>query len=77
VAVYGRFPHLFGFNLKPDTFGWPKLRPPAAVADYLTNQPGINWGRADESFIAYDQPLVMIFHNTGKLTAEEMAAQFE
>ncbi len=77
VGVYGRFPHLFGFNLKPDTFGWPKLRPPIVVADYLTNQPGIIWGRADESFIAYDQPLVMIFHNTGKLTAAEMAAQFE
>ncbi|MCB9420601.1 MAG: phospholipid carrier-dependent glycosyltransferase [Ardenticatenaceae bacterium] len=76
VAVYGRFPHLFGFNLKPDTFGWPGLQPPALVADYLADHPGINWGRADESFIAYDQPLTMIFRNTGHLTAEEMAAQF-
>jgi hypothetical protein len=77
VAVYGRFPHLFGLNLKPDTFGWPGLQPPAAAADYLANQFGINWGRVDESFIAYDQPLTMIFRNTGHLTADEMTAQFE
>jgi hypothetical protein len=75
VAVYGRFPHLFGFNLKPDTFSWPGLQPP--VADYLANQPGINWGRADESFIAYDQPLVMIFQNTNHLDIDEMAILFE
>ena len=77
VAVYGRFPHLFSFNLKPDTFGWPGLQPPEFVADYLANQPGITWGRTDESFIAYDQPLVMIFRNTGQMTAAEMTAQFE
>lgn len=77
VAVHGRFHQLFGLHLKPDTFGWPGLQPPAAVADYLANQPGINGGRADESFIAYDQPLTMIFRNTGYLTANEMAVHFE
>ena len=77
VAVYGRYPHLFGFTLKPDTFDWPGLKPPDFVADSLANQSGITWGRVDESFIAYDQPLVMIFRNTKHLTAEEMAAQFE
>jgi hypothetical protein len=77
AAVYGRFPHLFGFYLKPDTFGWPGLRPPVSVVNYLAEKPGITWGRADESFIAYDQPLVMIFRNTGHLTAQEMAAQFK
>ena len=75
--MYGRYPHLFGFTLKPDTFDWPGLKPPDFVADYLANQSGITWGRVDESFIAYDQPLVMIFRNTKHLTAEEMAAQFE
>ncbi|MEJ2748339.1 MAG: hypothetical protein P8183_10595, partial [Anaerolineae bacterium] len=76
VAVYGRFPHLFGLYLKPDTFSWPGLTPPAAVADYLADRPGLNWGRADESFIAYDQPLVMIFRNTAGKTAEEMEQYF-
>ncbi len=77
VGVYGRFPHLFNFYLKPDTFGWPELQPPVLAADYLADHPGVDLGRADESFIAYDQPLTMIFRNTGHLTAEEMADQFQ
>ncbi len=76
VAVYGRFPNLFGIYLQPDTFGWPHLRPPAPVADYLADMPGIRWGRADESFLVYDQPLVVIFENVEKLTTGEMMARF-
>jgi hypothetical protein len=52
------------------------LTPPEAVAEYLTQYSGITWGRVDESFIAYDQPFVMIFRNVANLSAEEMAAQF-
>lgn len=77
VAVYGRFPNLFGIHLQPDTFGWPGLEPGTAVAAYLNNMPGIAWGRADESFLVYDQPLVMVFRNTGKLSVAEMTALFE
>jgi hypothetical protein len=76
VYTGSRFPGLFGFHLKPDTFGWPGLEPPPFVAAYLAGIPGLNGGRADESFTVYDQPLVIIFENTGSLTAEEMAAQF-
>jgi hypothetical protein len=77
VWVGGRYPRLFGFSLRPDTFDWPGLRPPAEMVDYLAGQPGVSLGRADESFIVYDQPLTMIFRNTGKLTAEQMRAAFE
>ena len=35
VYVAGRSPHFFDLQLLPDTFGWPGLRPPQAVADYL------------------------------------------
>jgi hypothetical protein len=72
AAVYGRFPNLLGFYLKPDTFSWPELRPPVEVADYLAGFPGLNWGRSDESFTVYDQPLTIIFRNVGRLSAEEM-----
>lgn len=76
VAYTGsRFPGLFDFHYKPDTFGWPGLEPPEPVADYLRSIPGINGGRNDESFTVYDQPLVMIFRNVENLTAEEMAEQ--
>lgn len=76
VWVAGRSPRLFGFSLRADTFGWPGLRPPEEVADYLARQPGWTLGRADESFTVYDQPLTMIFRNTGKLTVEQMRDAF-
>ena len=76
AAVYGRSPQLFGIHLQTDTFGWPGLAPPAAVADYLSRTPVINWGRADESFIVYDQPTVILFKNVQKLTAAEMQSHF-
>lgn len=76
VWVGGRTPRLGGMALTPDTFGWPGLRPPAGVADYLRQQPRLSFGRADESFVVYDQPLTMIFRNTGGLTADEMATAF-
>jgi hypothetical protein len=76
VGVYGRFPHLGDFHLKPDTFSRPGLTPPPAVAAYLARFPGVAWGRADESFLVYDQPLTMLFRNAEKLTAAEMEAAF-
>lgn len=76
VWVGGRYPNLFGFYLKPDSFGWPGLESPGAVEEFLTSLPGLNGGRADESFTVYDQPLTIIFRNTGDLTAEEMRLFF-
>ncbi len=77
VYVNGRFPHIAGFSLKPDTFSWPDVTPPTAVNEYLNTIPGVTWGRADESFTVYDQPLTMIFQNKGKLTVGEMRKLFE
>ena len=76
VWVGGRLPRLFGLALVPDTFGWPGLTPPAAVAEYLRAGPALSFGRVDESFVVYDQPLTMIFQNTAHLTAAEMRAAF-
>lgn len=77
VWVGGRAPTLFGVTLQPDLFGWPGLRPPEPVARYLDQNPGLDFGRVDESFTVYNQPLTMIFRNTGRISAAEMRAAFQ
>jgi hypothetical protein len=77
VYVTSRAPHLFGLYLIPDRFSWPDLQPPALVTEQLFAHPTISFGRADESFIVYDQPLTMIFRNVGELTDGQMRQQFE
>ncbi len=76
VWVGDRTPNLFGLSLRADTFGWPDLRPPNAVTEYFEAKSGLSLGRADESFIVYDQPLTMIFRNTGERTPEQMREAF-
>ena len=76
VWVGGRTPHLFGINLWPNLFDWPGLTPPTVVSDYLGQSPSLSFGRVDESFTVYDQPLTMIFRNTGHLTEEELRTAF-
>lgn len=77
VFVVGRSPQLGEIHLWADRFGGSGVTPPAEVVDYLAATPRINLGPADESFLVYDQPLVMLFRNTGQLTVAEMLAQFE
>lgn len=76
VAVYGRFPHIGPIYFKPDLFTWPGLTPPPQVTAYLDGYPGPTWGRVDESFIVYDQPLTMIWRNAARKTAVELAKAF-
>jgi 4-amino-4-deoxy-L-arabinose transferase-like glycosyltransferase len=78
VWAGGRSPGLFGVPLRPDTFGWPGLRPPAEL-NRLAGWPSfaLTFGRADESFVVYDQPLTLIFRNTGRLSAEQMRAKWD
>lgn len=77
VYVTGRSPFLAGLSLWPERFGRPGLQPPPLVADFLDAVPRLTFGPADESFTVYDQPLVIIFHNTGRLSAAEMDQQFQ
>ncbi|MCL4261907.1 MAG: phospholipid carrier-dependent glycosyltransferase [Anaerolineae bacterium] len=76
VYVTTRMPTLFGIRLYADRFSWPGLTPPDEVETLLVAHPTLNLGRADESFTVYDQPLLIIFQNTGHLTAEEMRELF-
>lgn len=77
VWVGDRSPNLLGLAARADTFGPVGLRPPEGVVEFWADQPSLTLGRADESFIVYDQPLTMIFRNTGRLTAQEMRAAFD
>lgn len=72
-----RTPSLFGLRLLPDRFGWPDIQPPDPVSQYLGRLKVLHWGRADESFTVYDQPLVMVFVNRDRLSAAEMLREFE
>lgn len=76
VWINGRFPHLGPLRLVPDTFSWPGLQPNTLITDYLADQNGLNWGRLDESFTVYDQPLTIIFQNQGHLSVAEMKRLF-
>ncbi|WP_374689161.1 hypothetical protein, partial [Promineifilum sp.] len=77
VWAGGRSPALFGIPLRPDTFGWPGLRPPADLNRLAAWPPSaLTFGRVDESFVVYDQPLTLIFRNTAHLSAEQMRARW-
>ena len=76
VWVGRRAPRLFGLNIVPDTFVWPGLTPPVAVAEVMGDGPTLPFGRVDESFVVYDQPLTMIFRNVGRMSVEEMREEF-
>ncbi|MGD8807439.1 MAG: hypothetical protein PVH65_16415, partial [Chloroflexota bacterium] len=77
VHVVDRHPNLLGASLIPDSFGWPGLTPPPAVTAYLGQGVVLPMGRFDESFTVYDQPLVIIFKNTGRLTSQQLLQQFQ
>ncbi len=69
-----RYPSLGPVTVFDDSFVWPALSPPSVL---LEGWPAagrwvLNWGPADESFTAYDHPLVLIFENRDRLSAEEM-----
>jgi len=75
--VASRSARLGDVHLWADRFIGSGVAPPAGVAAYLDTFSRLDFGRADESFLVYDQPLVMLFRNTGQLTMEEMLARFD
>lgn len=77
VYVSGRSPHLGALSLWPDRFDHAGITPPPPVRAFLQAVPRLSLGYADESFTVYDQPLVIVFANTGHLSAEEMLDLFE
>ncbi len=73
VAAVTRFPKLGGTAMRSDPFlqadmPWPRGLEPIKPGDF---RPGF----ADESFTVYDHPLVMVYRNTGGLSAAELRRQ--
>jgi hypothetical protein len=75
--VAGRAPRLGDLWLWPDRFGRANLESPEEAARYLSKQPVLRLGYADESFTVYDQPFVLVFENSGRLSAGELMAILE
>ncbi len=76
VFVTGRAPNLAGVTLQSDTFANAGLVAPPLVAEWQTAVPRLNLGRVDESFLVYDQPLLIIFENVGRKRVEEIRPLF-
>ncbi|MCP4361687.1 MAG: phospholipid carrier-dependent glycosyltransferase [Chloroflexi bacterium] len=76
VYLTTRMPNLGGISLYADRFDGSGLQPLPAITELLDDRSTLNLGRADESFTVYDQPLLIIFQNSGQLSAAEMKAKF-
>lgn len=76
VYVNGRGPRLANWVLVPDYFTGPGLTPPAMVTEAWEPFTAVDGGRVDESFTVYDQPLLIIFKNTGQLSLAQMKQLF-
>lgn len=66
------YPRFAGVAFVEDTFSRPDLPMPAPLAAYKPAPLTINGGFADESFTAYDHPLVLVFKKTRPVTAREI-----
>lgn len=73
TAVYPKF---LGISLVDDTFSDPRLPRPRLLAEKESKQPGLNLGRADESFTVYDHPKPLVFKKTRQLSRQEILALF-
>jgi 4-amino-4-deoxy-L-arabinose transferase-like glycosyltransferase len=76
VFVNARSPHIGTVHYWPARFSASGLTAPDLVEWYLSQPMILSPGPADESFTVYDQPMPMLFQNTGRLSADEMLALF-
>ena len=74
VHFEANHPSLPGIALVNDTFSRPGLPTPDPVAAYRPAFATFNLGHADDSFVVFDHPLVLVFENTGGLPAGAMQA---
>lgn len=74
VHFEANHPSLPGLALVNDTFGRPGLPTPAPYAAHRPAFATFNLGHADDSFVVFDHPLVLVFRNTGGLPAGAIQA---
>jgi hypothetical protein len=68
--TFSRYPHSFSIALIDDPLLWPDLPAPGN----MWPENAIRMGRADESYSVYDHPLVVVFRNEARFTAEQITA---
>lgn len=69
------YPGLPGLALVNDTFGWAGLPVPEELGAFRPAFFTLPMGWADESFVAYDHPLVLAFRRVDPLEPEEVLAR--
>ena len=74
VHFEANHPSLPGIALVNDTFARPGLPTPEPLAQNRPAFATFNLGHADDSFVVFDHPLVLVFQNTGRLSAGAMQA---
>ena len=75
--VQTSYPSLLGVSFVDDTLGRPELPAPLKLQQHIAAPLALNLGYADESFSVYDHPKVLIFQNTGRLSAAEIQGLME
>ena len=74
VHFEANHPSLPGLALVNDTFSRPDLPTPDLLAAHRPAFATFNLGHADDSFVVFDHPLVLVFQNTAGLPAGAMQA---
>ena len=74
VHFEANHPSLPGFALVNDTFTRPGLPTPDLYAQYRPAFATFDLGHADDSFVVFDHPLVLVFRNAGSLPAGAIQA---
>lgn len=71
------YPAALGVGFVDDTLGRPNLPAPPLLQRHTAAPLPLNFGYADESFSVYDHPKVLIFQNSGRLSASEIQTLME
>ncbi|MCH7607659.1 MAG: glycosyltransferase family 39 protein [Chloroflexi bacterium] len=72
VASFARYPELLGVSFVHDPFTRSGLLEPAVLPGIEPSALVLDLGWADENVVNYDRPLVLVWQNTGGLTAREI-----
>jgi len=77
VHLEASYPSLAGLAFVNDTFHWAGLPVPAEMGAFRPAFFTLRMGWAEESFVAYDHPLVLAFRRVEALTPEEALARIQ
>ncbi|MBI4339874.1 MAG: hypothetical protein HY680_07960 [Chloroflexi bacterium] len=73
--AFASYPHLLGVTFADDPFSRAGVARPAGLERFTPGGLVLDLGYADENVIDYDHPLVLVFRNTGRLSANEIQAR--